>query len=57
MKGSVQSADHRTARFGTDVNITGHQTRTEPKDYMGLTTCNKDQDTKGEEGVGHKQSN
>lgn len=50
MKVSVQSADHRTARLGMDVNIMGHQTRTEPEDYMGLTTCNKDQDTKGEEG-------
>lgn len=50
MKVSVQSADHRTARLGTDVNITGHHTRTEPKDYMGLTTRNKDQNTKGEQG-------
>lgn len=50
IKVSVQSADRRTVRLGMDVNIMGHQTRTEPEDYMGLTTCNKDQDTKEEEG-------
>jgi len=37
------------------VNSTGHQTRTEPKDYTDITTCNKGQDKKGKRrGVGLK---
>lgn len=36
-------ADHRNVRLRTDVNITGHQARTEPKDYTGIPTRNTDQ--------------
>lgn len=56
MKVSVQSADHRTARLDTDVNITGHQTKTEPKDYTAAhDTQQRARATKGREEVGGKQ--
>lgn len=56
MKVSVQSADHIAARLDTDVNITGHQTKTEPKDYTAAhDTQQRARATKGREEVGGKQ--